>query len=470
MTRLLSPLLSRLGLIVASTGLGMAGFLIFHGVEPTEAQASPLPGPEPALRWRENLSLEIQPRLLARAERPVDLSGDALDRLYVLEQDGDIIRIEPSTETLSVSTRYGRLANDRTHPELGFSAMALHPDFHVRKSPGFGKFYAVVAELAHSGNPDFEPEFGDPGEHHQDVLYEFCARDPLAGRFDGTRRELIRFSQPGAEHNLNSLAFDERGFLYLAIGDGAFSRPSTGSPSKNASSLTSAYGKVLRIDPLGTNARNGRYGIPDTNPFQMVTEALPELWAFGLRSPHSLSFDVYRRSLYLSDRSLGALDRVHESNRGGEHYGWDLEQGSFFVNLTMRRELEEIVSEPVLQVDRSRGQAGATVGALVYRGENFPSLAGRLVHATHDGQLVAFRPASDGLPGGNRFEHPVAVPIGPLATKRIRALRSTPRGELVFLCEDGSVALLSKSQREGLEKSKERSLYCTASAESWPAS
>lgn len=456
MQHLLFSLAAKLGLITVSTAIGVGGFLLFQNPESIQAKAHNNARIQKAAYWREELSLKVEPTLLAKTNQPVDLAGDALDVLFVLEKRGNIVRIAPGTSSLSISTQYARLADERTHPGIGFSALAFHPDFHVKESLGYGKFYVAVAESPKTRLPDFIPEFGNKQAHHQDVLYEYQVDSPLLGNFVGTRREVMRFNQPGPEHNLNSLTFDHKGFLYLAVGDGSSSTVSQKSPSKNASSLTSAYGKVLRIEPLGRNSRNGKYSVPKTNPFFMVTEALPELWAFGLRAPHSLSFDPYQKELLISESAMDSSDRVYTSSFGGEHYGWDLDQGSFLTSFSFRRELEEIVSAPLFHVDRSSGMIDHHVGSILYRGEHFPSLAGRLIYASRDGQLIVHQVCDKGAnPPG-----PVSLDLGAVANRTIRALRSTPRGELVLLCEDGSIVALAKGQAEGLEKSATKSLYC----------
>lgn len=456
MYHLFFSLAAKLGLITLSTAIGVGGFLLFHSPEPIQAKATAHAKVQNASYWREELSLKIEPTLLARTEKPVDLAGDALDVLYILEKGGKIVRIAPGTSSLSVSTQYARLADDRTHTGVGFSAIAFHPDFHVKQSLGYGKFYVAVAEKAKTALPDFVPEFGSEQVHHQDVLYEYQVDSPLLGNFVGTRREVMRFNQPGPDHNLKSLAFDHKGFLYLAVGDGASTTVSRNSPSKNASSLTSAYGKVLRIEPLGRNSRNGKYGVPETNPFFLVTEALSELWAFGLRSPHSLTFDPFYETLVFGESAIDGSDRVYRSDFGGEHYGWDLDQGSFLANFAIRNELEEIISDPLLSVDRSSGQIDTHIGSVLYRGENFPSLAGRLIYASRDGQVIVHQETAQGL----NVSEPVSLDLGPVANKTVQALRTTPRGELILLCEDGSVIALVKGEGKGLEKSAKKSLYC----------
>ena len=53
------------------------------------------------------------------------------------------------------------------------------------------------------------------------------------------------------------------GLLYFTLADGG----SGGDPLNHAQNLNSAFGKILRIDPLGTNSANKKYGIAARNPF-----------------------------------------------------------------------------------------------------------------------------------------------------------------------------------------------------------
>jgi glucose/arabinose dehydrogenase len=46
----------------------------------------------------------------------------------------------------------------------------------------------------------------------------------------------------------------------------------------------------LRIDPLQDGDK--RYAIPRDNPFVGNPDALPEIWAYGLRNPQRLSWDT----------------------------------------------------------------------------------------------------------------------------------------------------------------------------------
>ena len=55
-------------------------------------------------------------------------------------------------------------------------------------------------------------------------------------------------------------------------------------------------GKILRIIPdlkehvdRSTVSENGRYRIPNDNPFASKPGARKEIWAYGLRNPHRLT-------------------------------------------------------------------------------------------------------------------------------------------------------------------------------------
>ena len=58
-------------------------------------------------------------------------------------------------------------------------------------------------------------------------------------------------------------------------------------------------GKILRIIPdldehvaMSTLSENGRYRIPNDNPFVATPGARKEIWAYGFRNPHRLNWAV----------------------------------------------------------------------------------------------------------------------------------------------------------------------------------
>jgi len=456
MKKFLVTSITRLSIFLLSVGVGVVSYFIVEEMAAGQQVDSRAMRSYTPVSFQQDLVLDAEAYLLARTESPVDLASDALGIFYILQKDGKIVRVAPEVGGGTSSTSYAELADAQFDAEVGFSSLAIHPGFLTKESPGYGRFYVVTTERSGSGRADFFPELGGGTEHHQDVVYEYKVEDPLLSAFRGERREVMRFSQPGNENNLSSLAFDHLGLLYLAVGDGDTGATGEDRPSRNASTLSTAFGKILRIDPVGRNASNGRYGIPDGNPFRLVTEALPELWAVGLRAPRNLSFDPFNRTLCISETGVNGKDEINLSVIGGEHFGWDLDEDSSKMSIAMRTQLAEIMTPPVVALNRQSGLVALTTGSLVYRGENFPSLAGRIVFASHDGQLLAARNDTLNAPAVELSR----LQIGHLNEEKFSALRTGARGELVVLCEDGNVYEFRKGASLGTGGSKSRSLFC----------
>ena len=118
---------------------------------------------------------------------------------------------------------------------------------------GYGRFYTLVETSATEAPPDF---VADPAlRAHDTVLLEWTAGRPEAATYDGgPPREILRIQQPHFAHNGGLVAFRpaamdaDHGLLYVAIGDGG--RGSD--PQRLARDRASVFGKILRIDPLGT--------------------------------------------------------------------------------------------------------------------------------------------------------------------------------------------------------------------------
>jgi hypothetical protein len=96
---------------------------------------------------------------------------------------------------------------------------------------------------------------------------------------------VLRIEDPFQNHNGGRAAFDplakpgdaDYGLLCLGIADGG----SAGDPLNDAQKLSSPFGKIFRIDPLGRDGPNGQYGIPKSNPFAggRTPGALGEIFA-----------------------------------------------------------------------------------------------------------------------------------------------------------------------------------------------
>jgi hypothetical protein len=154
--------------------------------------------------------------------------------------------------------------------ERGLQSFAFHPEFNRKEARGFGKFYTWTDTTNTTPPPDFVP--GGGNNTHDTILLEWTAKNPGAAAYDGSApRELLRLEQPFPNHNGGEVAFNplaaprdaDFGLLYVGSADGG----SGGDPLDLGQNLNSVFGKILRIDPLGSTSANGKYGIPKSNPF-----------------------------------------------------------------------------------------------------------------------------------------------------------------------------------------------------------
>jgi len=202
-----------------------------------------------------------------------------------------------------------------------------------------------------------------------------------------SRREILRIDQPQGNHNGGTLRFGPDGFLYISLGDGGRANDVANGhvPGGNAQSLQRIYGKVIRIDVNGSNSANGQYSIPKDNPF-VGTDAVQEIYAYGLRNPYTFSFDSLTGDLYLGDAGQNNIEEVDLIIKGG-NYGWNLREGSFWfdsvtanigsvVTGPVRPEPPDLIG-PIVEYDHDEGSV--VVGGYVYRGTQIPALQGRYV-------------------------------------------------------------------------------------------
>ncbi len=191
--------------------------------------------------------------------------NDMRGPLYNVSYDGKTV-----TRYIDINAQNWGVSVQSQGRERGFQSFAFHPQFNQAGTRGYGKFYTYTDSSNMQPTPDFIPAGGM--NTHDTVLFEWTAKNPAAATYDGgPPREMVRFRQPFANHNAGLAAFNplampgsaDYGLLYMALADGG----SGGDPFNAAQNLGTPFGKILRIDPLGTNSANGKYGIPASNPF-----------------------------------------------------------------------------------------------------------------------------------------------------------------------------------------------------------
>ncbi|MCY4655796.1 MAG: PQQ-dependent sugar dehydrogenase [Gammaproteobacteria bacterium] len=316
---------------------------------------------------------------------------DDTGRLFIQDVRGIVYvtDLEARAPTLYVDLRTEEVAfyPDRFPNESGFLGFTFHPQFAEEDSPGYGKFYTGFSARADSGEADF---IEDGSSVQESVIYEWTATDSSADVFEGSRREMLRVGQFASNHNIATLAFNpnaeedspEFGMLYVAIGDGG----SAHDPGNHGQNKQTPLGALLRIDPLGGTEGETKYGIPSDNPFVDDEEAIPELWAYGLRHPQHFSWDSDGR-MFLLDIGQDEIEEVNIGVAGG-NFGWRIREGTFATGhgVTTSDALGSVyerpedtidVIYPVAQYDHDEGFA---IGSgYVYRGSKIPELVGKYV-------------------------------------------------------------------------------------------
>jgi hypothetical protein len=317
--------------------------------------------------------------------------------------------------------------------ESGFIGFAFHPEFARN-----GLFYTVHAERA-TDNPTM-PNFIPPGFTLADVTYhnvitEWHATNPAANTFEGTRRELLRVAHivSNLTHPMGAVEFNptarpgtpDYGLLYTSGSDLGFSNgggPHASNPSQTQR-LDSVIGAILRIDPRSPSVSGGTkglgdYTIPAANKFAADADpkTLGEIYAYGFRNAHRLSWDLSDGTMFASDIGMSQIEEINIV-RNGENYGWMRREG-FFDNGVMRPgstlaqvfplaaeildgRMKDGFTYPVAIYDHNDGQA--VTGGFAYYGR-IPALKGKFLFGDvvrgrlFAADIAAMKKADDGIP------------------------------------------------------------------------
>jgi hypothetical protein len=296
--------------------------------------------------------------------------------------------------------------------EQGFQSFAFHPEFAQNGRPGYGKFYTFLDTSNMTPAPDFTP--ADTRRTHDEVLLEWTAKDPMASAYDGgPPRELFRVAHPYPNHNGGQIAFNplagrgtpEFGLLYVGSADGG----SGGDPQNMAQNLKSIFGKILRIDPLGRNSANKKYGIPASNPFVKNGEALPEIYSYGHRNPQRFAWDPKNGNMFEAEIGQNINEEINQIVAGG-NYGWNVWEGSFkYYNREVSTEEQRSDPKmvyPIVDYDHTDPllqRLAAATGIYAYRDKAVPQLTNMLIFGDNPSGEI-FYVNADALPkGGQSF-------------------------------------------------------------------
>ena len=351
---------------------------------------------------------------------PVHLTEapDNTGRLFVVDQAGLIRIITPGGQLLAepfLDVRDRMVALNPGFDERGLLGLAFHPGYATN-----GRFFVYYSAPLRDGAP--------AGFNHTSHISEFQV-SPDPNRADPTsERILLQVDEPQGNHNAGSLTFGPHdGNLYIALGDGGGANDNQlghvedwydFNEGGNGQDVTdNLLGSILRIDVDSGDP----YGIPADNPF-VGRDGLDEIYAYGLRNPYRISFDMGGdHTLFAGDAGQGLWEEVSVIDNGG-NYGWNVKEGTHCFdaanNTQIPDDCPDTVGEghpdagaplidPVIEYANAAQPGGlgrTVVGGYVYRGNDLPQFRGRYIFAdwstgfgNGDGTVLVSRERSRGL-------------------------------------------------------------------------
>ena len=417
--------------------------------------------------------------LLARVNFMREEPGVARNRVFVNDLNGPLYILDKKTEKFTTYLDFnGRDSRPGLFHRLpfesgfgnGFITFAFDPDYAHN-----GKFYTVHLEdpeVAASAMPDnshfpalhldgyeLTPAIQTPGPTVREaVLIEWTDTNTSNTTFEGTALELLRVRLNTQIHPMGDLMFNPTAHagdadwrvLYIACGDGGSGENKNPEMRSNPQRLDTLVGKILRIVPdlnekkeSTTVSQNGRYRIPNDNPFVATAKAhaaagvRTEIWAYGLRNPARLTWDVdpaNPRDNHLIANVIGlntweTIDIIHK----GANYGYSLREGNEKLETTNKTtalpdddkiplmlnatETDGMVTPtyPVIEYPHLAGGGDAVSSGYVYRGKAIPGLRGKYLFgdlSTGNVWYADFKEmlaADDGNPKTVAEMHPVKI-------------------------------------------------------------
>jgi hypothetical protein len=187
--------------------------------------------------------------------------------------------------------------------------------------------------------------------------------------------------------------------------------------------LDSVITAILRFDPRSPRDSNGTkglgdYTIPATNRFAADGDpkTLGEIYAYGFRNAHRLSWDTEDGTMFASDIGMNHIEEINIVHNGG-NYGWMKREGYWENGMTrpggalnqlfelpanvLNGRNQDEFTYPVAIYDHNEGQAVS--GGFAYYGR-IEALRGKFVFGDVQrgrlfaADLEAMKAADDGIP------------------------------------------------------------------------
>ncbi|MBI3002206.1 MAG: PQQ-dependent sugar dehydrogenase [candidate division NC10 bacterium] len=313
-------------------------------------------------------AVELEP-VLTGLSSPVYVTSakDGTNRLFIVEQGGRILVLQPlaTTSTVFLDITSKVLSGG----EQGLLGLAFHPGYATNR-----RFFVNYTRETDGAT----------------VVAEYRVSASDADVADTDETQFLVVAQPFSNHNGGMIEFGPDGFLYIALGDGG----SGNDPDNRAQNIEELLGKILRID-VGNPAGSQPYSSPSDNPFFGSTAGKDEIFALGLRNPWRFSFDRGTGDLVVGDVGQSAREEIDLVTLGG-NYGWRVFEGTQCTGLDPALCSAGGFTAPIHEYEHSVGRCSIT-GGYVYRGPRSSLPVGAYLYGDFcTGEIFQFLPPTSG--------------------------------------------------------------------------
>lgn len=244
----------------------------------------------------------------------------------------------------------------------------------------------------------------------------------IRGRFENDRltniQQLFQSVSVGRGHFGGKIAFDNKGYVFLTLGDRQV--PPEGTLEKHpAQDLTNHHGKMIRLHDDGR--------VPADNPFVKTPNAKPEIWSYGHRNVQGLAIHPQTGDVWANEHGPQGGDELNLV-QPMKNYGWPVigfgvnyRTGIIIHSGTHREGMEQPRHVWVPSIGIS--------GLMIYTGDKFPQWKGNFFVGGMVGEQVV-RLTYDEKRGFRNTEL-LAQGLG-----RVRDLRQGADGFIYLVIED----------------------------------
>ncbi len=372
----------------------------------------------------------------ARINKMSAVKTEQGERIFIADLRGKLYEVVDTTANVYLDLKV-EMANFIDNPGYGtgLGSFDFHPEFDKN-----GLLYTTHTEPSRTSIADFAIH-DSIRTTLQWVVTEWKVDKPSAKKFSGKKREVLRADMVGGAHGFQELTFNplakkggaEYGLLYLGTGDGSAALAGYPFLCDNPNKIWSS---IIRIDPLGRNSSNGNYGIPEDNPFANDSNKLGEIWSYGFRNAHRISWDESGSGkMFASNIGQHSLEEVNLVKKGA-NYGWPNREGTFLFDVNANTELVYPLPEddsgytyPVIQFDHD--EANAVSGGFAYAGNKIPLLKNKYIFGDIPRGTLFYSEVSEMKEGEQALVYKIGLELNGKETS-LREIAADQRVDLRF--------------------------------------